>query len=73
MSYYVTVVCEGETSPGERCWAEDSPLGDPRTASEARRRLAAAGWRRTRDGRDLCPACVASLAGQPSSAPAVTR
>lgn len=57
MSAYSVIACDAETSPGERCMSEDSPLGIPKSATEARRRLAREGWRRTRDGRDICPDC----------------
>lgn len=57
MSAYVSIVCEAVSPSGERCWTEDSPLGDPRTATIARRRLAKQGWHRTHDGRDICPDC----------------
>ena len=55
MSAYVVISCDAENSPGDRCMAEDSPFGSPRTATEARRRLHREGWRRTHDGQDLCP------------------
>lgn len=55
MSAYVVIACDAETVPGERCMTEDSPIGLPQYATEARARLAREGWRRTRDGRDLCP------------------
>lgn len=48
---------DAETSPGWQCMTEDSPPGMPRTVTQARQRLARDGWRRTRDGRDICPDC----------------
>ena len=57
MSSYAVIACDAETSPGSQCMAEDSPVGLPKSATDARRRLAREGWRRTRDGRDICPDC----------------
>ncbi|WP_458089365.1 hypothetical protein [Streptomyces malaysiensis] len=47
MSHYVSITCD----------VEDSGLGAPKTATEARQRIRSSGWHRTRDGRDICPNC----------------
>ena len=60
MAHYVSIVCDVEISPGERCWVEDTPPGEARSATVARQRLAEQGWHRTRDGRDICPDCWAA-------------
>jgi len=57
VSFYVSIVCEATTPGAGRCWTEDSPPGEARSATEARRRLKREGWHRTRDGRDICPDC----------------
>lgn len=54
MSAYITIACDAETNLGQ-CMTEDAPPGAPQYATAARRRLHREGWRRTADGRDLCP------------------
>ncbi|MGW1102752.1 hypothetical protein [Streptomyces sp. NPDC002540] len=55
MSAYITIACDAEVPGLGQCMTEDSPIGTPQYATEARRRLRRSGWRRTSDGRDLCP------------------
>jgi hypothetical protein len=58
VSAYITIACDAERTPGDRCMAEDSPPGSAsRTGTAARTRLRREGWRHTRDGRDICPDC----------------
>lgn len=57
MTAYAAIACDVETSPGDRCMSEDSPLGMPQSATHARALLAREGWHRTRTGRDICPDC----------------
>jgi hypothetical protein len=55
VSAYAVIACDAEVPGLGRCMTEDTPLGEPRTATEARRRLRREGWQRAADGRDLCP------------------
>ncbi|MYR73040.1 MULTISPECIES: hypothetical protein [unclassified Streptomyces] len=55
MSAYVTITCNAFVPNLGQCMTEDSPLGAPQYATKARRLLHHEGWRRTPDGRDLCP------------------
>lgn len=55
MTAYAVIACDARVPGLGQCMTEDSPPGSPQDPSEARRRLAREGWRRTRDGRDLCP------------------
>lgn len=56
MSSYSTICCDADDN-GEQCMTEDSPPGMPKSATVARQKLARAGWRHTRAGRDICPSC----------------
>jgi hypothetical protein len=52
---YLAVRCDHRGPDGVRC---DTEWGHPTrvdTHRELRRHLRGSGWRRTRDGRDLCP------------------
>ncbi len=40
---------------GLPCDFQDEPPGSPRTATQARARLAKQGWHRRPGGRDICP------------------
>jgi hypothetical protein len=57
VSFYVSITCDNEDTDVGPCMSEDSPLGFPQTATDARQRLRSSGWHRTRDGRDICPNC----------------
>lgn len=57
MSAYVVIACDAAVPGLGRCMSEDSGFGAPRTATTARALLRRGGWRRTRDGRDICPDC----------------
>lgn len=45
------------TVNGEQCGSERFWCVPVRNHTELRRLLKAQGWRRTRDGRDICPHC----------------
>lgn len=47
--------CDHVNSAGARCDRERGAPIATFTATELRRYLRTRGWRRTRDGRDLCP------------------
>lgn len=55
MSFHAFLVCDAAHPVRGRCGNEHSPEG--RLAVTVRRRLRRQGWRRTRDGRDICPSC----------------
>lgn len=57
MGHYVSITCDVPNTPLGPCMSEDSPLGTPKTATQARQRLAREGWHRAKDGRDICPDC----------------
>ncbi|MEU6342180.1 hypothetical protein ABZ883_14710 [Streptomyces sp. NPDC046977] len=49
---YLTIRCDDSACDAEGSWPVRH---DPHTHRELRRLLKGHGWRRTRDGRDLCP------------------
>ncbi len=59
MSHYVTIACDKDVPGLGLCMSEDSPLGMPASATEARRKLSRADrpWHRNRAGEDICPDC----------------
>jgi hypothetical protein len=59
VSHYVSITCDVEDTDFGPCMSEDSGLGAPKTAAQARHRIRGSGWHRTRDGRDICPNCWA--------------
>jgi hypothetical protein len=54
---YSVIACDVEIPGFGLCMSEDSQIGSPKSATEARRRLAREGWHRTAAGRDVCPDC----------------
>ncbi|MER5559662.1 hypothetical protein ACWGLE_01295 [Streptomyces sp. NPDC055897] len=55
---YLVIRCDGTENLGGPCDEEWSHPVHVATHTELRRHLKARGWRRTRDGRDLCPDCA---------------
>jgi hypothetical protein len=70
---YLAIHCDhlapGDTGQPERCNTEWSHPTYVATHRELRRHLKKHGWRRTRDGRDLCPEHAASPTAEPTSQP----
>lgn len=52
---YLVLHCDHHNPDGQQCDAEGSYAGWAANHRELRRHLKGHGWRRTRDGRDLCP------------------
>lgn len=51
----LSIRCDHQDSAGEQCGTEWGHPTRVDTHRELRRHLKDRGWRRTRDGRDLCP------------------
>lgn len=52
---YLVIRCDRRDPAGERCDTEHGSPVRVRNHTELRRYLKTRGWRRTRDGRDICP------------------
>ncbi|MCX5201076.1 hypothetical protein OG897_06315 [Streptomyces sp. NBC_00237] len=55
---YLAIRCDALDEAEVPCDTEHSAPIRAQNPTELRRRLKATGWRRTRDGRDLCPNCA---------------